>query len=853
MLLLVALIGTIGLTLRSQPAVTIRPAPTPTRTATPTLTPTSLPVAEVSLVAPAGGYRVQPPSGYEAVIQGAEITLTRIVSATAETQLDNVSTMNLDVLPVTALEAGADFSPEEAALRIAQPLLERIAGEINAQESITVGGRSGVALSAQGTVDGESVMARIVVAPHGPGRIFVAVATAPAAIWEVETAQAFAHVLQSISFFEPEVVAAEASAQTTLPPTPATALRGEAIAPPSPTPTIAQSPAIAIAGLVTPTPTPASVRTGQAWTVVSDGNRMNDLAIAGNTIWIASDGGALAWTRGSTTPVKFTTLNGLTANRLTAVANCPLPDLGGVLFGSEDGLQVIDPRAGGWRQVNSRNSELRYDDVSALACDAEAGYLVVGYARHGIDVFDARTGQWRHLDRNSGLASNNVRKVAVVGALEQIWVAADDGVTVAAGPDSTFYSAANSPLENNRIGAVAVTEDGAVWLGGEGVLYRIEGDAWTVFNAEEAADAGFPLRLIVGIAPTADGHVWIGDVDGALCRFDPATTACVEAFRGEEGIAGAPLTQLTLDTEGRLYVTTAGDGFSVYDGADWRKFVKANEGIRGNAIRSAAVGPDGALWTVTDGGVQRVVAPNRPPEVLPDSGVASIRTLYAARNGALWVAGEGAGVWDGESWTLLTTEDGLLDGVVQAIAEDSRGRIWLGTDVGVSIWNGALFVNLTEETGLPSGNIQTLLPDGEAMWIGSAGGGLYRFVRNQLEVFTAENMGLPSNAITALAKDGDLLYIGTDAGLVELRNGAVAPIPAVGERSVTQILAQGASLWVGTRDAGLFYDLGDGWRQETTEGALPSNHVTAIVGMDNAVWIGGAVGGFVRYSMLTKE
>lgn len=868
LLLLVGLIGVIGLTLRSQPAVTIRPAPTPTPTATPTGTPTPMPIVDVSLVSSAGGYRVQPPPGYEVASQGAGMTLTRVVSATAETQVDSLSTISLDVLSLDALGLTADSSLEEVALRIAQPLLERTAGEVRAQEPITVDGHSGVMLSVQGIADGEPVETRLLVASPAQGRIFIAAATAPAAIWEAETAQAFTRVLQNISFFEPEAIAAGATPQTpgqptrpqiSLPAAPAPsastpAVQGEESVSLSSTPIIVRSTAtpIAIIGLVTPTPTPAPVRTGQVWTVVSDGNRMNDLAIAGNTIWIASDGGALAWTRGSSTPVKFTTINGLTANRLTAVVNCPLPDLG-VLFGSDDGLQVIDPRAGGWRQLNSRNSALRYDDVSALACDAEAGYLVVGYARHGIDVFDARAGEWRHLDRNSGLASNNVRKVAVVGALEEIWVIADDSVTVAAGPNSTFYSAANSPLENNRIGAVGVAEDGTVWLGGEGVLYRIEGDAWTLFSAEEVEDAGFPLRLIIGVVPIPDGDVWIGDMEGTLCRFNPETTRCVEAFRGADGMASAPLTQLKRDAEGRLYFTTAGDGYSVYDGANWRKFVKANEGIKGNAVQSAAPAPGGTLWAVTDGGVQRIVAPNRPPEVIPDSNVASIQTLYRARNGELWVGGEGAGIWNGESWRLLTTEDGLLDGTVQTIAEDSRGRIWLGTSAGISIWNGAVFVNLTGETGLPSGNIQALLSDGETMWIGSAGGGLYRFARNQLEVFTAENIGLPSNTVTALAKDGDLLYIGTDVGLVEFRNSAIAPVPAIGERPITQILALDTSLWVGTRDAGLFYDLGDGWRQETTEGALPSNHVTALVGVDDAVWIGGAVGGFVRHAVLTKE
>lgn len=868
LLLLVGLIGVIGLTLRSQPAVTIRPAPTPTPTATPTVTPTPMPVVDVSLVSLAGGYRVQPPPGYEVASQGATMTLTRIVSTPTEARFDNVSLITLDVLSLDALGLTAESSLEEVALRIAQPLLERTAGEVRSQEPITVDGHSGVMLSVQGSADGEPLEARIFVASHAQGRIFIAVATAPAGIWEAETAHAFMRVLQNISFFEPEAIVAGATSQTpgqpigpqtSLPsaptaPAPSPEMQGEEGMSLLPAPITERSTAttIAMTGLVTPTPTPPPVRTGQVWTVVSDGNRMNDLVVAGNTIWIASDGGALAWTRGSSTPVKFTTINGLTANRLTAVAYCPLPDLG-ILFGSDDGLQVIDPRAGGWRQLNSRNSELRYDDVSALACDAEAGYLVVGYARHGIDVLDARAGEWRHLDRNSGLASNNVRKVAVVGALEEIWVVADDSVTVAAGPNSTFYSIANSPLENHRIGAIGVAKDGTVWLGGEGVLYRIKGDAWTLFRAEEMEDAGFPLRLIIGVVPTPDGDVWIGDIDGAICRFDPGTTRCVETFRGADGMANAPLTQLMRDAEARLYFTTAGDGYSVYDGANWRKFVKPNEGIKGNAVRSAVPAPGGTLWAVTDGGVQRIVAPNRPPEVLPDSNVASIQTLYRARNGELWVGGEGVAIWNGETWRLLTPEDGLLDGTVQTVAEDSRGRIWLGTNAGISIWNGAVFVNLTEETGLPSGNIQALLPDGEAMWIGSAGGGLYRFARNQLEIFTTENIGLPSNTVTALAKEGDLLYVGTDLGLVEFRNGAGAPIPAIGERPITQILALETSLWVGTRDAGLFYDLGDGWRQATTEGALPSNHVTALVGVDDGVWIGGATGGFVRHTVLTKE
>jgi len=596
----------------------------------------------------------------------------------------------------------------------------------------------------------------------------------------------------------------------------------------------------------TPPAVQPAVTTGE-WRAVSDSNFMNDLVVAGNTVWIASAGGALAWTRDSTMPVKFTSVDGIAGTQLTTVADCALPGFG-IVFGSATGLQVVDPRTGSWQLRNSANSELRYDDVSALACDADAGYLVVGYARHGIDVFDADENEWRHLDRGSGLASNNVTALAVVGDLGEIWVVSQDGVTVAAGPDSTFYDATNSPLESNRIGSIAVDADGAVWLGGDGVLYRVAGETWTVFSAEEVGDAGFPLRLIAGLAPAGDGTLWLGDIDGAICRFDPAQSRCAVAYNAEQGMAAGPLTHLALDAAGRVYYTTAGNGYSALDGDTWRRFARAGEAVRGNAIGAATVDTAGALWVATEAGVQRVEGVDRAPTLVSASGIdpATVRVLFADSSGLIWAGGEGAASFDGQAWTVYTTTAGLAGETVQAIAEDSRGRIWLGTDRGISIWNGATFFNLTADTGLPSADIRCLLAAEDAMWIGSAGGGLYRFERNQLQVLNSDNVNLPSDTVTALvlADDGSLL-VGTDTGLAELRAGNAAPIPAAGEQAVTHILALPGSLWVATAADGLYYDAGNGWQHATAATVLPADDVAALVATEQSIWVGGRTGGLV--------
>ncbi|MBK8046405.1 MAG: hypothetical protein IPK16_04290 [Anaerolineales bacterium] len=500
------------------------------------------------------------------------------------------------------------------------------------------------------------------------------------------------------------------------------------------------------------------------WT---DASMMNDLVVVSNTVWAATGGGALAQTRGSALPVKFTTVNGLSANALTAVANCSLPGLG-IVFGSGAGLQIADPRTGRWQTWTPANSGMKAQDVSALYCDTENQFLVIGYAEHGIDIYDVAADRWRHMDRSSGLAANDVKRLAVAGDRDAIWVVSSDGVTVAAGPDSDFYTPDNSPLTSTRVGAVAVDAAGNAWLGGEGVLYRVDGERWDVYDAQ-AVNGDFPTRLIAGIAPDGDGTLWLGSIDAEICHFDPDQQRCVDFFRNASGMAQGPVTNLVLAAPDQPYYSTDGNGYSTYDGRLWRTFSVPGQEIRGNRIKALALDDDQALWIATDAGVQRLVGGKATVFDAENSGITpfAVRTLQAGAGGGMWVGGsQGASFFDGTEWANFTGADGLAGDTVQAIANDDQNRTWFGTDQGISVWNGDLFFNITSDLGLPSGNIRALVAAGPVMWIGSQGGGLYKFDNGQLQVFNKRNVGLPSDTVTALAIDeqGDL-WIGTDRGV----------------------------------------------------------------------------------------
>jgi ligand-binding sensor domain-containing protein len=462
----------------------------------------------------------------------------------------------------------------------------------------------------------------------------------------------------------------------------------------------------------------------------------------------------------------------------------------------------------------------------------------------------------------------------VVGDRDQIWVASNEGVTVSAGSDSAFYDAANSELLADRVLALAAAPDGVVWLGGEGALYRVDGDDWTVYTAESTADSNgestavsdggdFPAGPIVDLALAEDGALWLGSAAAEVCRFDPAAGRCAEFYSPEitEGMAAGPLTSLTVDAGGTVYYTTAGNGYAVLEDGAWRTAAVRTPRLRGNAVQALARDAGGSLWAATNAGVQRIAAQGVPELfVAEDVGMAveDVRALAEEPDGGVWVggrnaAGAAASLLDGESWRRLTAEDGLAGNIVQAIVVDGEGRTWLGSDAGISVWNGSSFFVIDREQGLPSDDIRALAADESGVWIGTAGGGLYRFANSQLQLLNRENVGLPSDDIRALAVGPDgALWIGADQGLARLADGELTPIEELSARAVTGLaVTEDGNIWAATGDGALFYGVYEGenggWLELTAADPRPGPQIAALLADGPNVWLGGAAGGIMRF------
>lgn len=129
----------------------------------------------------------------------------------------------------------------------------------------------------------------------------------------------------------------------------------------------------------------------------------------------------------------------------------------------------------------------------------------------------------------------------------------------------------------------------------------------------------------------------------------------------------------------------------------------------------------------------------------------------------------------------LDIEEGLSQGTINDIYQDSRGYIWIATQDGLNRYNG-YDITIFRHSGLDTNsisnnNILCIIEDHEGnLWIGTNGGGLNKFNRMG-ESFKSFNLqsdhkyGINSNIVTCITEDENhsIVWVGTlGGGLIRL-------------------------------------------------------------------------------------
>ena len=207
-------------------------------------------------------------------------------------------------------------------------------------------------------------------------------------------------------------------------------------------------------------------------------------------------------------------------------------------------------------------------------------------------------------------------------------------------------------------------------------------------------------------------------------------------------------------------------------------------------------------------------------------------------------------------WRHYDVSVGLPPGLIGAIAQDKRGRLWFGSQVGgVARFDGQAFKVYTERNGLAGNAIHCIAVDQRGnVWLGSHGGGISRFDGEKFHTFTMED-GLPSNWVQSVAVDHrGHVWIGTGgidgtAAGVGRYDGASWAIVELDEtlrqNTVNAIFEDSRQhIWFGSNAGLLRYDGHSVRTWSEKEGMI---RVTSIA--ENSaghVWFGG-YGGVARF------
>lgn len=370
---------------------------------------------------------------------------------------------------------------------------------------------------------------------------------------------------------------------------------------------------------------------------------------------------------------------------------------------------------------------------------ARNGIIWITTSGNGLFAYDTHDGQLQHF-----MADNS--RAAVIPSNSQLCITEDRSGNIwvgtwlygAAQLTVTGSKACTAPLRNGTqaiTGNVRLvrTESSGVWIGNtSGTLFRTDPDVKHVISSFNEGSN------IYSVARDATGKLWAGSRTRGL-RIGEKWYS--HDKNDASSLAADAVFDILRDRRGRMWIATFGGGLclAVPDGKGgytFRTFLTETYGMRN--MRCLNLDRNGRVWAGTSEGLV-VFNPEsliRNPKAYNSYSWNNrklngneIRSIYADRSGRVWIAETGCGFavckpggdYSKLQFTHYGTGSGLVNGMVQAFAEDRQGRIWITTEYGLSCFNpvSKLFRNFffspTMDGNIYSENSAATLNDGRLL------------------------------------------------------------------------------------------------------------------------------------------
>lgn len=426
-------------------------------------------------------------------------------------------------------------------------------------------------------------------------------------------------------------------------------------------------------------------------------------------------------------------------------------------------------------------------------------------------------------------------------------------------------------LSNNQVNAIYKDSRGFMWFGTASGLNRYDGYEFKVYRNQNNDAKSLSDNYIENIQEDVSGNLWIRTSAGYVFYNSLTDTfdRDVEKWMWNIGISGNP-SSIYIDKHKIFWVYVLGKGIYRYVNgekkaervnvkaeallnADIVDMIESNEGILLIYNHGVLVCLDkeklNVKWTIND------ISSDIGKETVNDF------SLFIDQKEQLWIYGV-LGMWiynlPQKTWELRSPKDDSYNSV-RAVAQDKRGRMWLGKDQdGVELvdvqGNHIHLINVPNNERTLSNNTITALYEDAAgtMWVGTYKKGI-SYYNESIFKFGIVDIG-DINCVENGRKD--VVWLGTSgSGLIcwnrstderKVFSHTSDPHSISSDIIVSLLLDSNDKLWAGTYWGGL--NCYDGNRfihyRAGGENSLASDNVWALAeDADKNIWIGTLGGG----------
>lgn len=520
---------------------------------------------------------------------------------------------------------------------------------------------------------------------------------------------------------------------------------------------------------------------------ITNGHTLNSIYTSGSEVWIATNGGAvlfdgnasylydinstfgglgndeiMAITKDQTGRIWFGTSDGIyvfdgsswsnfNSEIYTEILSLCFDSQNRMWVGTDIGLACYNSTS--WNVYTSVNSGLINDFVTEIHEDA-SGNLWFGTPQ-GLSFFNGVN--WVDFDQSDGLPSSIITGIDS-DASGNLWVSTNNGL---AKFDYSVWTTFNSGIISflqNEINSVFCDSSDKLWLAADTGISLYSSGLWMNYPS-------IPISSIQGLETDSQHNMWI--LSGGLYKYNQSSFTQIPnlPFANNYSIHVDPLDKvwftgitgpvswngtqwyldiyntsplefndplcISSDINGDICFGTNNFGVthtdSINELTSWWYF-NDNSGLLSEIVFSIFWDRNNnTIWAGTLQGLASIDSNNIVTDHRSDYnlGNASIYCINGDSFGNIWVGTYGSGLikYDGSTWTVYNTSNGLASNYILDIAFEDDSIIWIGTANGASRFDGNSFINYSITDGLVSNVVYHVAIDSsDTKWFGTANG-----------------------------------------------------------------------------------------------------------------------------------